>query len=59
MKTLYMAVTADEYELPTAVCESVAELAKRYGTSPRIVSSYMSRGITRRKDGVKFLRVEA
>lgn len=59
MKALCMAVTADEYELPVVVCESVAELAKNFKMDPRHVSRYLSRGSIRKKDGVKFVRVEA
>lgn len=41
--TLYMAVTADEYELPLAVCELPSTLARKLGRSVESVSSELSR----------------
>lgn len=58
MKALYVAVTADEYELPVAVCENAKELAKSFKMDPRNISRYLRRGSIRKKDGVKFVRVE-
>lgn len=55
---LYMAITADEYELPMGVFGSVIEMAKGYGMTARTVSSYISRGTVRKKDKVKFIRLE-
>lgn len=39
MKTLYMMVTQDEYELPLCVCSSYAELACFAGVSAKSVKS--------------------
>ena len=53
----YMAVTADEYELPVCVCKNVTELSKRYEMTEKTIRSYLSRGTVRKKEGVKFIRV--
>lgn len=53
----YMAVTADEYELPVCVCKNVTELSKRYEMTEKTIYSYLSRGTVRKKEGVKFIRV--
>lgn len=42
-KYLYMKVTRDEFELPVAVADSVAELAKMLGIKPNTVSRSLSR----------------
>lgn len=55
---IYMAVTNDKHELPVAVCDSAKELADRYGMRQENVFNYISRGSVRKKDGVKFVRVE-
>lgn len=54
----YMAVTADRYELPMGIFGSVIEMAKSYGMTARTVSSYINRGTVRKRDKVKFIRVE-
>lgn len=36
--TLYMAVTADEYELPLAVCDLPSTLARKLGVSTNTVA---------------------
>ncbi|NBI65038.1 hypothetical protein D3Z38_18860 [Clostridiales bacterium] len=59
MKALYMAVTADGHELPVAVCENAKELAEKFRMDPKRVRDYVCRGSIRKKDGVKFVRVEA
>lgn len=48
--TLYMAVTADEYELPIAVEEKSSNLARRIGIHPETVYKelcYSRKGIER------------
>lgn len=42
MKKLYMAVTADEYELPVAVEESSATLARKMGAKVQTVRKSFS-----------------
>lgn len=54
----YMAVTADEYELPVCVCGSAVELSRRYKMTERTMRSYLARGTVRKRDKVKFIRVE-
>ena len=41
--TLWMTVTMDEYELPTAVADSAVELAKIVGISPNSLMSRYSK----------------
>ena len=55
---IYMAVTADRYELPVLLADSLKELGDRYGMTGRCINSYIYRGTIRRKEGVKFVRVE-
>ena len=55
---LYMAVTADKYELPTGVYRNTLEIAKRYNMTPKTVNSYICRGNVRKKDKVKFIKLE-
>ena len=40
---LYMMVTTDEYELPTAIADTAEELAEIAGTSEQVVNSQISR----------------
>lgn len=42
-KKLWMKVTNDEYELPLAVAESAAELARMVGVKPESIYTIMSR----------------
>ena len=55
---LYMAVTNDKYEIPIAVTENPIELEQMYKMPKGTIGSYIQRGTARRKDGVKFVRVE-
>jgi hypothetical protein len=56
---LYLAVTADEYELPIAVEETCAELARRFGITNASLLSTLSHGdSTGRYSGHKFIRIE-
>lgn len=40
---LYMAVTADDYELPVFVTQTVTEMAKWYGVGPDTIYSALYR----------------
>ena len=40
--TIYMKVTEDEYELPEAVADSIAELARFLGKRTNVISSCLS-----------------
>lgn len=44
MKKLYIAVTLDKYELPLAVADSPAELARLMGTTYNSVLSSIAHG---------------
>lgn len=51
---LYMAVTADDKELPIAVTDTAKELAEILGTTPGCIYSYISRdqkGVSKRGTG--------
>ena len=58
MIKLYMAVTADKYELPIAVCSNIHDLARIFGIKPQSVSESISRKRPGKKTGVKFIRIE-
>lgn len=55
---LYMAVTNDKYEIPIAVTENPVELERMYKMPKGTIGSYIQRGTARKKDGVKFVKVE-
>lgn len=57
MKNIYMKVTADEYELPLFVAETVRELAEMTGTTENNIRS----SISKRRNGranTHFLKVQ-
>jgi len=54
---IYMAVTADKYELPVHVTTTRRELARIYGMQENNVGAYITRGTIRLKDNVKFVVV--
>ena len=56
-KKLYMAVTADRYELPMVVYDTLTEISRSYGMTAQCMNSYIYRGIARKQDGVKFVRI--
>ena len=62
MKTVYMAVTADKYELPVAIADTGLGLARLLGLPRNRVHENISRGVkwTMLSDGrkVKFIKVE-
>lgn len=51
-KKLYLAVTADKYELPVAVTDNVGDMAKAFRMSKRSLLSSLTRG-NRKKIGPK------
>lgn len=55
---IYLAVTADEYELPVSVVDSPAELAEIYGMTRGSVLSAISNHSTCKYAKVKFIRIE-
>lgn len=55
---LYLAVTPDKYELPLAVCDTAEELAKLFGLRKNVVQSAISKNLSGRNKGRKFIKVE-
>lgn len=55
---LYLAVTADKYELPLGVYDSLAVMAREWGVSRETVRSAIRRNQDGRHTGRKFIRVE-
>lgn len=58
VQRLYMAVTADEYELPLGVFDSVKEAAEWGNTTITAVYSGISKKITGAYRGYKFIRID-
>lgn len=56
--TLYMAVTADKYELPVRICDTGAELARLEGIKLNTLYCAMLRKRDGSVKGVKYIRVE-
>ena len=54
---LWLAVEADEYELPLAVEDSSEKLGKVYGLSKKTVASMVRYGSDGSKSGHKFVKV--
>ena len=52
-----MAVTADKYELPICVEDSVKKLAKWAGISENTLSSRISKESSGKTSGIKFIKV--
>ena len=57
MKVLWMKITKDEYELPVAVAETAAELARMLNVSVDTIYSATSRR-RNRGDKTAFVKVE-
>lgn len=55
-KYLYMLVTADEYELPLAVGDSLYDLARILGVSPSAISHSLHRDSPHNR--TRYVRVE-
>lgn len=55
---LYLAVTADRYELPVGLFDSLKELSQHYGMTSKCMNSYIYRGCARKKENIKFIKVE-
>lgn len=56
-KYLWMAVTADEYELPLAVTDTARELAEIFGTTTNIVQSLEHGNYSGKKIGRRYVKV--
>ena len=55
---LYMAVTADEYEIPLIVEDSISKLAKKADVSVSTVRSSINRNQSGTRRGMKFIQVK-
>lgn len=55
---LYLGVTADKYELPLIVTDTVVELAKITGVDSRTLRDRISKGCSGKNTGIKFIKVE-
>lgn len=55
---MYMAVTTDKYELPLFVADTARELGKHFGVSQNTVYSSISKGLSGKKNGYRFVKVE-
>lgn len=56
-KYLYLAVTADEYELPICIETSPMELANKLGITAREIIKGISGKYSGKNKGVKFIKV--
>ena len=57
-KKLWMKVTNDEYELPLAVADTMAELARMTGVKPESLYSIISRDRHGKKHSYSYREVE-
>ena len=55
---LYMAVTADKYELPLIVEDSISKLAAKTGISVHTIRTSIDRNQSGHRRGFKFVKVE-
>ena len=56
-KYLWLAVTADEYELPIAVADTARELGEKYGVTADTVITLERVGYSGKKTGRKYIKV--
>ena len=56
-KYLYMAVTADDFEFPIAIEDTVSELANKLGVEPMSIYSSISNNRSGKIIGHKFLKI--
>lgn len=57
-KYLYMAVTADDYELPIAVEDSAIDLANKLGIDPISVYNSINKGLHGINAGRKIIKIK-
>lgn len=55
---IYMAVTADEYELPVAIADNVGQLAKMYDMYPCNVCRAIQKHSTCQGLRIRFVKIE-
>lgn len=56
-KYIWLAVEADEYELPIAVADTAKELADRFGITANTVMNCVIRQRSGRENGYKYVKV--
>lgn len=56
-KYLWIAVEADEFELPLAVAETATELGEMVGVNHKTIRSCFSKRYSGKKSGIKFMKV--
>lgn len=54
---IYMAITADKYELPVGIFDGLTEMARFYNMSKSDMNTYIRRGSIR-KGKEKFIKLE-
>lgn len=54
---IYMAITADKYELPMCAFSTIAELADWLEIKARSAQNYISRNLIIKKYGVRLIKV--
>ncbi|AQR93353.1 hypothetical protein [Clostridium saccharoperbutylacetonicum] len=57
-KYLYMAVTADDFELPIAVEDSLRELAKKFDIDSNSLSHSLNNNYSGKVSGRRFVKVK-
>ena len=57
-KTIYMQITNDIYELPTAVADTMVELSKMTGMSRAAISNGVNLGVGMERNKKRFIKVE-
>ena len=57
-KYLWLAVEADQYELPLVVADTARELAEKCGTTKHNVETFVSKQSSGRTNGYKYVKVE-
>ena len=57
-KTIYMQITNDIYELPTAVADTMVELSKMTGMSPAAISNGVNLGVGMERNKKRFIKIE-
>ena len=57
LRTVYLATTNDEYELPLFVADSQSNLAKKIGISPSLVTKLLNGSSTGKRHGIKIFKL--
>ena len=57
-KYYWLAVSADEYELPLVVADTAEELGKKYGLNKNAICDSVIKGHNGKLSGRKFVKVE-